>query len=271
MLSFALVSAAVIAPVAAASAHDFWIEPSSFEPAPRTVVSFRLAVGRQWQGDAFPRSAGRMVRFTLSGPDGEKTVPGAEGADPAGAIAAAGPGIYVAAYQSNNGELVLGPDRFADYLRLEGLDWVLAERQRRGEAGQESHEVFARCAKALLRVAGAERGRQIYDRELGLPLELVPEDDPYALGPGGLLRVRLIHRGRPLAGALVVASPQAHPADEVRARSDRQGRVALRLPTAGVWLVKAVHMERLEGTEAAWQHADWQSWWASLTFALPVR
>jgi uncharacterized GH25 family protein len=263
--------AAVVACAGAASAHDFWIEPSSFEPAPRAMVSFRLAVGRQWQGEVFPRSAQRIVRFTVSGPDGERSVPGAEGSDPAGALVAGGPGIYVVAYQSNNSELALAPERFAESLRLEGLEWVLDERRRRGEEGQESREAFARCAKSLLRVPGGDGRREGYDHAFGLPLELVPERDPSALAPGESLPLRLLYRGRPLAGVLIVASPRTHPGNEVRARSDRQGRVTLRLPTAGAWLVKAVHMVRLEGTEALWQHADWQSWWASLTFELPAR
>jgi len=263
--------AAVVACAGAASAHDFWIEPSSFEPAPRAMVAFRLAVGRQWQGEVFPRSAQRIVRFTVSGPDGERSVPGAEGSDPAGAIVAGGPGIYVAAYQSNNSELALAPERFAEYLRLEGLEWVLGERRRRGEEGQESREVFARCVKSLLRVPGGDGRLEGFDRALGLPLELVPERDPYALAPGESLPLRLLYRGRPLAGALIVASPRAQPENEVRARSDGQGRVALAIPASGAWLVKSVHMVRLEGTDARWQHAEWQSWWASLTFVLPAR
>jgi hypothetical protein len=235
-------------------------------------VTLRLAVGQRWAGESFPRSAERTVRFVLIDPEGgAASVPGAEGADPAGTATVSGPGLYLAAYQSNNGELALGPSRFADYLRLEGLEAVLDDRRRRGEEDRESHEVYARCAKSLLHVAGRGEVRRGFDRVIGLPLELIPEADPYGLAPGADLALRLLYLDTPLAGALVVALPRAHPEDEVRARTDGQGRVVLRLPTAGVWLVKAVHMVRLEGTEAAWERAEWQSYWASLTFALPSR
>src|SRR5689334_8233806 len=106
--------AALIAFSGPASAHDFWIEPSSFEPAPHAEVSFRLAVGARWRGEAFPRSEQRIVRFTLGGAEGENRIPGVEGGDPAGAVASGGPGIYLVAYQSNNGELALPPERFAE-------------------------------------------------------------------------------------------------------------------------------------------------------------
>jgi hypothetical protein len=44
------------------------------------------------------------------------------------------------------------------------------------------------------------------------------------------------------------------------------GRAAFRLPQAGVWLVKAVQMIPFDGGKA-----DWQSFWASLTFEIPER
>ena len=45
------------------------------------------------------------------------------------------------------------------------------------------------------------------------------------------------------------------------------GRVRLRLPSHGRWLIKAVHM--VPAGDAA--QADWQSLWASLTFEIPGR
>ena len=80
------------------------------------------------------------------------------------------------------------------------------------------------------------------------------------------LPVRLTYQGQPLAGALVVAINQASPAEKLRARSDKDGRVRFRLPRAGMRLIKAVHMipAPAEG------HADWESFWASLTFDLPA-
>lgn len=51
-------------------------------------------------------------------------------------------------------------------------------------------------------------------------------------------------------------------ADKLSARSDRDGRVRLRLKPGGMWLVKAVHMV----PAPAGSGADWASYWASLTF-----
>jgi uncharacterized GH25 family protein len=120
--------------------------------------------------------------------------------------------------------------------------------------------MFWRCAKSLLLAGAADP--QHGDRPLGFPLELVAERNPYALATGESLPVRLTFRGQPLAGALVQALRRGTRAPAIAVRTDREGRVTLPLPDAGMWLVKAVHTL----PAAAGADAEWASYWASLTF-----
>jgi uncharacterized GH25 family protein len=62
----------------------------------------------------------------------------------------------------------------------------------------------------------------------------------------------------------VVAINRANPAQKLSARSGKDGRVRFRLPRAGMWLIKAVHM--VEAPAGA--NAEWASYWASLTFEI---
>jgi uncharacterized GH25 family protein len=103
-----------------------------------------------------------------------------------------------------------------------------------------------------------------YDRILGFALELVPEVNPYALGSGGSLPVRLLQGGKPLAGALITAVPREHADRKVGSRTDTHGRARIELATSGVWLLKAVWVRPLAG-----KYGEWESRWASLTFELP--
>ena len=103
------------------------------------------------------------------------------------------------------------------------------------------------------------------DRTLGFELELLAERSPYDIRVGQDLPLRLTYQNRPLAGAQVVAMNRLNPAEKQVARTGADGRVRLRLDRGGVWLVKAVHMV----PAPADSHADWQSFWASLTFELP--
>jgi hypothetical protein len=252
--------AALAAPL---GAHDFWIEPSTFEAAPGTAVALDLRVGEHFVGDPVPRSPERIVRFDATGPGAVVPADGSPGDAPAGIVRLPGPGVWIAAYRSNHAFVELEATQFEDYLRMEGLDLALAERARRGESGAKSRELYSRCAKTLLRVGDGGGA----DRALGLTLELVAEGDPAALGPGAKLPIRLLYQGRALAGALVMAVPRSDPTKVRSARSDRDGRVRFALDAEGPWLVKAVHMVRWQQDE----RADWESLWASLTFAVSAR
>ena len=240
-------------------AHDLWIEPSSFRPVESQLFAVRLRVGEAFRGDPVPRMEKRIERFVAVGPGGEIPLNGVEGADPAGWAVLPKPGTWLLVYDSNHSSIELEGPKFEAYLAEEGLERISKLRAERGQTGAGSKEVYSRCAKALVTVGnGPAEG---FDRVLGLPLELVPEASPAGLPAGGELPVLLLFRGKPLAGALVVAVPREAPADKVSARTDADGRVRLRLERTGQWLVKVVHMEPAPAESGA----DWESFWASLT------
>lgn len=248
--------------VTVASAHDFWIVPSSFHPPPGLLVSARLYVGMGWQGDLVPRSDERIVKFALVGPTGEQPMVGVDGTDPAGFARPAGPGLQYMVYQTNAAVIDLPSDKITTYISDEGLEPFLTLNAEETAAGIKDH--YARCAKSLLLVGKADKKTPGYDRKLGLPLELVPDANPYALPKGRKLPVRLLRDGKPLKGALVTAIQRDAPVEsKISVRTDAKGKVMLPLSRPGVWLVKAVHIVR------AGQPGEWNSLWASLTFEVP--
>jgi uncharacterized GH25 family protein len=260
--------AAVLALLAGPSlrAHDFWIEPSAFRPAIAQRVAVRLRVGQELKGDPVPRDLGLLKRFVLVGPAGETAVAGVPNTEPAGFLSIPAPGLYTIVYTSNREPVQLDAKKFNDYLSQEGLDSIRDLRAQRGQSEAPDREVFSRCAKALILAGGGEAAAG-WNRALGLRLELVPEANPYTLPGGGVLPARLLYEGKPLAGALVTAFTKNHPEQKVSARSDAKGRVALKLDHPGTWLVKSVHMI----PAARESGADWESFWASLTFEVPGR
>ena len=248
-----MVGAALLAGAAPIFAHDLWIEPTSFSPVPGQLVGVKLRVGMNLSGDPVPRVPELIREFVVAEEAGLKTIRGRDGADPAGFIRS-GQG-QVLGYFSNPSRIELPAEKFNAYLEEEGLDAILVLRAKRGDGNSVGRELYSRCAKSLL-LSGEG------DRRLGFPLELVAERNPYVLRDGEDLPVRLLWQGRPLEGALVVAINSASPKEKLSARSDRGGRVHFRLRPGSMWLVKAVHMVAAPpGADA-----DWQSYWASLTF-----
>lgn len=256
-----LLAVAMALSTASLFAHDFWIEPTTFSPEAGEIVGVRLRVGQDFLGDPVPRDPALINQFLVEDAEGRRPVVGRPGADPAGLLRVATPGLVVIGYQSSPIATHLAAEKFNQYLKEEGLDAVAALRARRGQA-DVAREIFSRCAKSLV-LSGAPSKRQ-GDRSLGFTLELVAERNPYTMAVGQDLPVLLTYESRPLAGALVVAMNRSNPSHKLTARSDKDGRVRFRLPRTGVWLIKAVHM--VEAPAGA--NAEWASYWASLTFEL---
>jgi uncharacterized GH25 family protein len=244
------------------AAHDMWIEPATFFPDLGQVVSVRLRVGQDLLGDPLRLDPSLVNQFVVKDGDGLRPVVRRDGGDPAGLVRVAAPGLVVIGYHSNPSAIEMAADKFNQYLKEEGLDAVTAMRASRHESGTAAHEIFSRCAKSLVFSGSAPDAQG--DRPLGFTLELVAEGNPYAMRPNQDLPVRLTYENRPLAGALVVAMNRLNTAEKLSARTDKDGRVRLKLRPGGMWLIKAVHMV----PAPAASHADWASYWASLTFEM---
>jgi uncharacterized GH25 family protein len=252
---------AVVALVAVPlGAHDMWIEPASFWPDAGQIVGVRLRVGQDLLGDPLPRDPRLIREFVVDDGTERKALVGRDGADPAGFFRVASPGLLIVGYHSHPTAIDETAEKFNQYLKEEGLDAIAALREKRGETGSKTREVFSRCAKSLV-LSGSPNAAQ-GDRALGFTLELIAERNPYTLRGDEDLPVRLSYENRPLSGALVVAMNRSNPAQKLTARTDNAGRVRFRVKASGMWLIKAVHMEAAQ----AGTGAEWASYWASLTF-----
>jgi uncharacterized GH25 family protein len=276
VLTAAAAAAAALLCALPLAAHDFWIVPSTFRPAVASPLALRLRVGENLRGDPVPRDPAQVDRFVLLGPmagnaeSAEVPILGVLGSDPAGFVHVSEAGLYTVVYRSHRTRIDLPPDKFDEALRREGLERIMEVRKSRGESLKPSTEVFSRCAKALILVGQPSNvsgggGSAPFDRPVGMTLELIPEKNPYTLKPGEELPVRLLYQGKPLEGALIIALGLHQTDGKLAARSGKDGRVRLRLPEAGFWLIKAVHMIPAPHDTGV----DWESLWASLTFDLP--
>jgi uncharacterized GH25 family protein len=254
-----------------ALAHEFWLAPSRYRAVTGDTVSVAAFVGTGFRGERIPYPTTRTLRLVLRADREADARRAALNGDLAFLrfVVPNGDGALVA-YQSNFARIELPAGEFDQYLALEGLDGPHAARARLGPAAGPGSELYSRCPKAWIAGTRSER----VTRPVGLPLEIVPLADP---GGASRLAVRVLYRGRPLAGVLVRAwhrslGPNAMPYDAAardsvpptaQVRTDRRGIAALSVAAAGEWLLSAVHMV----PSADKGVADWESYWASLTFA----
>ena len=268
MSRWLLVVLFLVGPTSNASGHEYWLSTSTWRCAPGETVVVRSFAGTGFRGELKPYTPKRVVRFTLEGARPVDLTTAAVNGDMAWArITPADAAGAVVCYESNGTYIELPAPQFDQYLALEGLSGPLETRKHMGPDAGPGRELYRRASK--LWVAGSDPRR--ITRAYGLPLELVPEQDPVSTPRVGF---RLLYEGKPLGGALVrawrrpaaAADTDSLPPAKV-ARTDPRGHVSLDLRGDGRWLVSAVHMAPSPDRAAA----DWQSTWASLTFFRAMR
>jgi hypothetical protein len=249
------------------AAHEFWMAAEPFSAERHAPVIVTLNVGEQFSGEAVPFSSAHAAMLKLyDARDVHDLRPQLPPAPmPQVQLAFPAAGTQLLAFDSYPSRIELPADKFHAYLHDEGLDAVIRARERSGRAASPGRERYRRNVKALLRVGGVSDGT--YAARTGQRLELVPDNDPLALVPGGTLSLALYFEGKPLADALLKAwHRQDGRTLTIRTRTDAAGKASFVLPFAGTWMISAVHMVAAEGVP----DVDWDSFWANLTFDLRV-
>src|SRR5262245_49761779 len=97
---------------APAAAHDLWLEPSTFRPAPHSLVSVSVLVGQGFAGDTVPRDPEKLERFVMAGAGSPAPVVGLPGADPAGTVRVGDPGAAMLLYRGTPQPITLEAAKF---------------------------------------------------------------------------------------------------------------------------------------------------------------
>ena len=252
---------------ASLAAHDFWLSANPWVPGERVAITANV-------GEIFPTAtdftpAGAVERFRVIGPDGDVTVARdfrREANSLVSDLTLSAPGVYLATMVIAARTTEMKGPSFNSYLHEEGLEWVIAARQKAGLSENSAKERYARYAKVAIR-NGFGSGAHLM-RPVGFPAEFVPMTDPTTIRAGQLLTLQLLADGKPVAGGAVAARPGngGHP---VMGRTDATGNVTLPIDRDGPWLVRTVHM--VTGAQAGVPEVDWDSYWATFAFHTAAR
>ncbi len=250
-----------------ASAHDLYLMPDQFivEPGAQLRVVFE-------NGDGFPEGEApvapdrlRNARLVSHAGVEPFTRITAETRRTTASVRVPGPGIAILTAETLPRFIELAPKKFHAYLEAEHLTHVLQWRRRNGEADKPGRELYSKYVKCLIQAGEAD---DFGARRAGLLIEFVPEVSPYSLRPGDRLPVRLLFRQAPAADVAVEVAwlEQGAGRTETVGRTDREGRIRVPLRAAGPHRLHAIVMERRSDRA----EADWESFWATLTFAVPT-
>lgn len=253
----------------AAQAHEFWMTPDRFSPPVNAPVALSLWVGENFVGDpvGFGRPMAASLRWYSQSGEVQLTPQLPNNLDQ-GSVAMAfdRAGTQLIALDTQPFTIELPADKFTAYLREEGLERVIAQRETSGQGAQPGRERYRRHVKTLLSVGGKTDAS--FAVRTAQALEIVPLANPQVLKAGGALALQVLFKGAPLQGALVkVWNQRGQQLNVLRTRTDAAGKSSTTLPWGGVWMVSVVHM--VPTTDG--QGQDWDSHWGNLTFEMPSK
>jgi len=254
-----LAAGLVLAATGTAAAHYTFILPEKFRVSPgqALVVGFHAS-------DSFPESTRLPKNLQAASLHTAKsTVPVAgfreDGLRQVATITPpSGYSIVTAVNPAKTEEIK--PNSFTSYLKEESLTHAIADREKRGETDKPGRERYSMYLKSIV-LAGAPNDG--YKHVVGLPIEIVPEKDPLQLKAGESLPVRVLLKGAPAKNLQLFAASTGSPTNKNIGKTDANGRIAVPV-SAGKWRLHTILMERITAPDA-----DWESFWATLTFEIP--
>jgi uncharacterized GH25 family protein len=256
----------------AVAAHDFWLQPGEYWVSPDALTAMTLQVGHGPFRQRSPIPARRIVQFQAIDSNGaavdlrEQLRLGEPEED--GDFRLKKAGTYVLVLQTDDrAQSHLPFIRFNDYLNVEGLTPALEQRARLHRMDADGSERYSRCAKSIVQVGPPGTGSQgRVSQVFGLPLEIVPDANPYGMPQAANLPVHIIYAGRPLAGALVKLTNLENDAAPFEVHlTDQDGRTSFTMPNSGTWLLNVIWTKVLPSSD----EADFETVFSSLSFGFP--
>ena len=246
-----------------AFAHEYWFEPETFFPQPNEKTIVHLYVGDGLTKDreerAFQLEKTPSFQLFSNSQTLDLKTSLVDKAMPIYNFSAAKAGNFLLAMERNWSYIKLEPQKFEDYLREDGIDDIIAEREKLGERQKEGRERYSRYLKSLLQVGG--QSDAAYKKKLGQKLEIMPLENPYSKKIGETVKFQIFFESKPLAGKTVFADNRSSATQKMT--TDKNGKFAMKIANPGLWLVRLVYMQRCPRDCG---EADWKSYWGAITF-----
>ena len=164
-------------------------------------------------------------------------------------------------FVSHNTFIELDSAKFNAYLQEDGLQDAIEYRAAHNESKLGGREFYQRNVKTLIQVG--DKLTSTFRKQTSLPMDIVPEENPYSLRDGEKMKVKLFFEQKPLANTLVKVWHRNNEQTVKRdLRTNEKGEIEFPVFVYGRWMISAVKMIRLEEDAKA----DWQSYWGSLTW-----
>jgi uncharacterized GH25 family protein len=254
----------IVTTVTLGLAHEFWLRPKKFRYTPGEEVKIDLVVGENFTGEPWDLTRHRVEKMewitTSARKDITNLVKPTKGNNLTYKVA--GQGSQLIVMQSNTALIELDAEKFNAYLEEDGIEEIIQRRKDRNETGLGAKEHYQRFSKLLLQ--SGTTFDDVYKRNVGHPLEIIPESNPSKLKSGDYLACKVLFQGKPLAHQLVkVWNMMGNRAFLQNMYTENDGMIRFPISGTGPWMVSSVKMLPSDD-----EQVDYKSMWASLVFGV---
>lgn len=258
-----LLSAGLIFISAWLSGHEFWLHPNKFIYRPGETVNLRLMVGENYEGVNWSGTRSRVRSFRLYYADVMDDCANqlSEEKGDSAQMAFFEEGTMMFTFNNHNSFIELEAAKFNEYLHEDGLQEAIDYRALHNQQDSIGREYYQRSVKTLIQVGG--KFTNTFKKQTSLPIDIVPQENPYKLRDGEKLPVNVYFKGRPWANApLKLWHRNNEQTVKTELRTNEKGEADFPVFVYGRWMLSAVKIEHLDNDPKA----QWQSYWGSMTW-----
>ena len=247
-----------------AQAHEFWLHPNKFVYEIGEKAEVRLLVGESFTGEAWDLTRHKIENLTLYNKAGKQDLTAIANRAQNSTIEYLlnQQGTQVFTLESNQAFIELEAEKFNEYLKEDGLDYIIKEREKTNTTDKDAKELYSRYAKVIVQVGKGTD--DTYKRRTGMLLKIVPDANPYDITSGDYLGCVVFYQGKPLAHTLMKV--WSHVGNRIFLQNiytEDDGSIKFPISNKGPWMVSTVKMIKSEKPEV-----DYESMWASLVFKI---
>lgn len=185
-------------------AHEFWLMPNKFRAKINEPIYLTFYVGEDFMGDLWKRKKDKTLKLTHFTATKQVDLTDLSIRSDTNDISLTfkNEGIHVLALETKNSFIALEAQKFNDYLKDDGIENIYALREKKGELNKPSKEFYRRCAKTLIQVGA--KSDDTFRQNTEMPLEIIPQQNPYVSKIGDKITVKVLFNGEPLLNKMIV-------------------------------------------------------------------
>lgn len=253
-----------------ANAHEFWIEPTSYQVDEGDTVIADLKNGEEFEGVSLAWFDRNFTRFDMIVGNETRPVTARLGDTPAMNTVAWSDGLMIIVHETTPASLTYSD--WAKFMRFAAhKDFPNAENDHtaNGWSKESFRESYTRHVKALVAV-GAGSGQ---DRLQGLETEIIALTNPYDTEFDGQMRVKVTYQGTPRANAQVEVFEKTSQGSVniTLYRTNEDGLATVPVTPGNSYLFDAVVLRPNAQAGTSDNAPVWETLWAALTFAVPAQ